>query len=175
MKSVSTTLRRVLIACALITACERGPPPTRTLVFDCEPGDEPWYADSGNVRGEVSLRKARIHRHGRGFVGTGETADGLWDIARAGVLRSPAFVVAQPYLVFRMGGRGSVEDCWLELRAVGGDPARRKIPNTGRSPMETHVVDVGDRLGTSVELLLVDRGDGEPCSIHIDWVRLVDG
>ena len=36
-------------------------------------------------------------------------------------------------------------------------------------------VDVADLRDTEIRLRLVDRGNGDPCAIHLDWVRLVDG
>lgn len=164
-----------LLAAAVACACRANDPPSRTLVFDFEEGDEGWQTTAGNVQGHISLRRSPLDRHARGFIGTGETSDGKWDIELHGVLSSPSFVVDHDYLVFRMGGSGSSKQCFVEVREPDNNQALRKIQSTGRRGMETHIVDVEDLLGMNVRLQLVDRSNGEPCSIHIDWVRLVDG
>lgn len=160
---------------ALICACRADDAPARRLVFDLEEGDDPWRVSSGTVQGHVSLRHTPIDRHALGFIGTGETAEGTWDASLHGVLTSPKFTIDHPYLVFRMGSSGPGKQCFVELRKSGGKKNLRKVEGTGRWAMETHILDVADLIGTTVRLRLVDREKGEPCAIHLDWVRLVDG
>lgn len=165
---------RWLVAAVVLCACRASDSPARRVVFDFEDGDAPWRTVTGGVQGHPAMRVSAVRRHKRGFIGTGETASGKWDVALIGVLESPAFVIDHPYLVFRLGGRGSSKACRLELRS--GEEVLKKIKNPGRWGMETHVVDVHDLVGTTVQLRLVDRGEADdPCAVHLDWVRLVDG
>jgi hypothetical protein len=156
----------------MIASCSRETPSRRTL-FDFE-SDEGWTVLSGDAMTAPSLRQIGVARHGKAFLGTGEV-DGTFDLARHGVLSSPVFAIDHDFLVFRAGGVGSGTSCTIELVSKSGKRSLRKAENPRRWRMETHVFDVSKLRGKSARLRLVDRNEGEPCSVHLDWVRLVDG
>jgi hypothetical protein len=161
----------IAIAAIAVSACSRETPSRRTL-FDFE-SDEGWKVVSGDASVAPSLRLIGVARHGKAFLGTGEI-EGAFDIARHGVLQSPVFAIDHDFLVFRAGGVGGT-GCTIELVSKSGKRSLRKAENPRRWKMETHVFDVGKLRGKSARLRLVDRVDGKPCSVHLDWVRLVDG
>lgn len=156
----------------IVAGCSRETP-SRRMLFDFE-SDEGWKVVSGDVSTVPSARKTGIARHGKAFLGTGEV-DGAFDLARHGVLQSPVFAIDHDFLVFRAGGVGAGTSCTVELVSKSGKRSLRKAENPHRWRMETHVFDVSKLRGKSARLRLIDREDGEPCSVHLDWVRLVDG
>lgn len=164
---------RVLVVAVLSFACGANPP-ARRLLFDFEADEETWQLVSGNLRAAPSQRQHAVRRHGDAFLDSAED-DADRDVNLHGELASPRFTIDHEYLVFRAGAMGDAKQCWLELRDPSTDKRLRKIPTVQAWPMETHIVDVGDLAGRDARLWLVDRSDGEPCSLHIDWVRLVDG
>jgi hypothetical protein len=114
-----------------------------------------------------------MHRHGKGFLGTAETEGRKRVIEQRGALRSPEFVIDHDYLVLRAGKSGEGKGCRVSLRtADGDDPLHEIVPPDGR--MLTHIWDARAVEGEAVVLRLVDRDKKEPCSVHIDYVRLVD-
>jgi hypothetical protein len=157
----------------VIGACAPSDAPSRRLLFDFE-SDEGWKASSGNLSAVPTQRPSDIHRHGASFLGSGETLEDF-DIERHGVLVSPVFEIDHDFLIFRAGSTGATTKCAVDLVPSHGRRVLRKAPATGRWKMETHVLDVADLRGHSVRMRLVDRSDGKPCAIHLDYVRLVDG
>jgi hypothetical protein len=142
-------------------------------VFDFE-GDEGWTVESGDVWAAPSFRAAPVHRHGKGFLGTAENAEGKRAPKQQGTLRSPEFVVDHRYLVLRAGVSGESKHCWVSVdRPDGGRELHEFRPKEPR--MLTHIWDARKLRGESIVLRLVDDESDTPCSIHIDWVRLVDG
>jgi hypothetical protein len=162
------------IVVALLFACTADEPPARRLLFDFEVGEEKWQVAAGNLQAEPSQRKHAVRRHGDAFLDSAEDQADR-DVELHGVLVSPTFTIDHGYLVFRAGAMGDAKQCWLELRDAGTNKRLRKIPTVATWMMETHVVDVTALEGRDVRLQLVDRSDGAPCSLHIDWMRLVDG
>ena len=163
---------KLAVAMMMIVACSRETP-ARRMLFDFE-SDEGWKRVSGNAAVAPSERQIGVARHGKAFLGTGETG-GAFDLARHGVLQSPVFTIDHDFLVFRAGGVGAGKGCTIELVSKSGKRSLRKAQNPRRWKMETHVFDVSKLRGKSARLRLIDRDDGEPCSVHLDWVRLVDG
>ena len=157
-----------------VFACASEPEPQRRIVFDFEAGEERWEVAAGNLNAEPSGRQIKVRRHGDIFLDSAE-ADGKRDHELHGLLVSPRFRIDHAYLVFRAGGFGDENHCWLELRDAASNKRRRKMPVAFMFAMETHIVDVESLLGRDVRMQLVDGEKGEPCSIHLDWVRLVDG
>lgn len=162
------------VVVAPLLACAADEKPARRLLFDFEADEEAWRVTAGNVSAEPSQRTHAVRRHGDAFLDSAE-GDPDRDVKLHGVLASPTFTIDHAYLVFRGGAMGDAQQCWLELRDPKKNKRLRKIPTAATWMMETHVVDVIDLEGRDVQLQLVDRSDGEPCSLHIDWVRLVDG
>jgi hypothetical protein len=156
-----------------LCACQPASEPARRLVFDFEE-DEGWVVERGDVWAEPSFRGAPVRRHGQGFLGTAETEEGKRDPERVGTLRSPPFVVDHDYLVFRAGVSGELKGCTVSLRVPRSkEDLHRLAPKDGR--MLTYIWDVRDVYDERVVMRLIDRGAGEKaCSVHIDWVRLVD-
>jgi hypothetical protein len=158
----------VLILCA----CQPRSEPARRVVFDFEV-DEEWTVEHGDVSASPSFRRAPVHRHGAGFLGTAETADGKRDIEQRGRLRSPEFVIDHDYLVLRAGLSGVGKGCSVSLSAALDDERLHEIvPKEGR--MLTYIWDARPVRGDAVVLRLVDKDKKEACSVHIDYVRLVD-
>jgi hypothetical protein len=142
------------------------------VVFDFE-DDEGWTVVRGDVWAGPSFRRASVHRHRGGFIGTAETEDGERKIEQRGVLRSPDFVVDHDYLVLRAGISGD-KGCIVAVRNLDGEDVHKIAPKEGR--MLTFIWDAREYEGESLALFLVDRPKPEvECSVHIDYVRLVDG
>jgi hypothetical protein len=168
-----------LAAAALALACSAEATPSRRLLFDFE-GDEPsWTVTKGNLSGVPVRRSKAWHRHGRQVLDTGNDAQGKFDLELRGKLRSPPFEIDHAFLVFRVGGNGAPAGCAVTLRSAETDEKLRSLPKSDLRParMQTVIWDVADLRGESVVLQLLDRGKGEGknCSIHLDYVRLVDG
>ena len=142
-------------------------------MFDFE-GESQWTVEEGPLSATPSKRRAGIRRHGRHFLGTGETEDGF-DIELEGRLRSPAFEVDHDYLLFKAGAYGEGRRCAVQLHADQSNDRIERVVIYNTPRMRTHIWDVRDYQDEKVYLRLVDRSGKNPCAIHIDFVRLVDG
>lgn len=157
----------------VLCACQPADEAARRVVFDFEE-DEGWAVEDGDLFAGPSFRAAPVSRHGEGFLGTAESAEGKRMPNQRGILRSPPFEVDHDYLVLRAGISGELKGCMITLRAAGaGEDAHRISPKEGR--MLTYIWDARELAGKRAMLRLIDRGpDDKSCSVHIDWVRLVD-
>jgi hypothetical protein len=153
-----------------VCACQPPEEPARRVLFDFE-SDEGWTVERGDVWAAPSTRRSQVHRHGKAFLGTAETEEGKRDVELRGVLRSPEFVVDHDYLVLRAGGSGD-KGCFVSLRTLDDEDVHKITPKEGR--MLTFIWDARDYEGESLVLRLVDRPRDADCSVHIDYVRLVD-
>ncbi len=141
-------------------------------MFDFESA-EGWTVERGDLSAAPSFRSAPVHRHGKGFLGTAETAEGKRDAKRHGILRSPPFEIDHDYFLMRAGVSGEGKHCFVRLRNADNDSLLFEIhPKEAR--MLTHIWDARRVLGERVVMQLVDNERDPPCSVHIDWVRLVD-
>jgi hypothetical protein len=156
---------------AVVCACASEDAPARRSVFDFEADEAPWVVGAGNLHATPSQRQIKVHRHGEAFLDSAEGSTKR-EHELFGVLISPSFVIDHPYLVLRAGATEGARQCWLELRDARTNSRLRKITTATAFEMETHVVDVEGLVGRTVRMQLVDL-DG--CSLHLDWVRLVDG
>ena len=138
-------------------------------------GRQPLEGRGGAAVGRPpSKRRTGIHRHGKHFIGTGETDDGF-DIELEGRIRSPVFTIDHDYLMFRAGAYGEGRKCVVQLHAARNNDRIKRAPVFSAPRMRTHIWDVRDYLDDKVYLRLIDRAGKNPCAIHIDYVRLVDG
>lgn len=169
----------VLASVATVLACGSKATPSRRLLFDFESDEPAWTVAKGDLSSAPVRRSAAWHRHGPHVLDTGNDALGKFDLDLRGKLRSPPFVIDHQYLVFRVGGHGPTSSCQLTLRSAETDAKLRGLaksePRLVR--MKTVIWDLADLRGESVVLQLQDRGKGKSksCSIHLDYVRLVDG
>ena len=173
------SMRVIVIGFAVMLACGAEPTPSRRVLFDFESDDAAWTVTSGTLSSAPVRRSSAWHRHGRRVLDTGNGVDGKFDLDLRGKLRSPAFEIDHDFLVFRVGGHGPTSACQLTLRSAETDTKLRSLSKTEPrvARMQTVIWNVADLRGESVVLQLNDRGKGElgKCSIHLDYVRLVDG
>jgi hypothetical protein len=172
-------MRVMVTVLGVMLACGADPTPSRRLLFDFESDATPWTVTSGNLSNTPVRRSSAWHRHGRHVLDTGNSVHGKFDLDLGGKLRSPAFEIDHDFLVFRVGGHGPTSACQLTLRSSTTDTKLRSLSKSEPrvAKMQTVLWNVAALRGESVVLQLVDRGKGEHerCSIHLDYVRLVDG
>ncbi len=169
-----------VFACvAALPSCSEDVQPSRRLLFDFESDEASWTVTSGDLSATPVRRSRAWHRHGRHVLDTGNDAHGKFDLDLRGKLRSPPFEIDHDYLVFRVGGHGATTACQLTLRSATTDAKllglSKAEPRVAK--MQTVIWDVASLRGETVVLQLHDRGkpDEDSCSIHVDYVRLVDG
>ncbi len=76
-----------------------------------------------------------------------------------GVVRSPTFVLADPFVSFLVGG-GAGEGVYMALCLAEGDAVVRQARGRDTETMDRHIWDVREFVGRRVYLLMVDRATG---------------
>lgn len=127
---------------------------------------------SGPARGTLPGQMHVEGFLGKGLVNSFHKGDGT-----TGTLTSPEFRIERRYLTFLIGGGGHVDRTCLNL-LVGGQVVRAATgPNTqpgGSERLEPASWDVGEWLGQSARLQIVDNATGGWGHINVDHIVATD-
>lgn len=142
------------------------------LVADFE-GDDygDWIATgeafgSGPARGTLPGQMPVKGFEGRGLVNSFYRGDGT-----TGTLTSPPLVIRRRFLNFLIGGGGHADETCVNLLCDGRVVRTATGPNTapgGSEQLQWHTWDVGELIGKSVVVQIVDRHTGGWGHINVD-------
>ena len=148
--------------------------PPRVSVFeDFENGSYAGWTATGKAfgpapaTGKFGRQQTVSGWHGKGFVNTFRTDD-----EPQGTLTSKPFTIAEPYIIFLVGGGNHKGKTCMNL-VVGGKVVRTA---TGRNDEKLlpHAWDVRDLKGKQAHLEIVDKHSGPWGHINIDYIRFTN-
>ena len=105
--------------------------------------------------------------HGEGFINTYRPDDGP-----QGTLTSKPFTIAEPYIVFLVGGGNHVGATCMNL--VVGGKAVRSATGRNNEKLLPHAWDVREFKGKEAHLEIVDKHSGAWGHINIDYIRFTN-
>lgn len=127
--------------------------------FDDESQRQQWRAETGNLPGPFTIStRSDFSPPEKYFIGTAELADGSFDDARTGSVRSPEFeIAADEYFAFVSGG-ANVDELYVALVDAASNKELLRVSSPANTnTLAPHLIRTDHLVGRRVFLRVIDK------------------